>query len=134
MNADGSEERNISNSPSIDYAPDWQPVPSDLPPDTPPLVGENGKIAFTTARDENFEVYAANEDGTGLARLTSNNASDTFPRWSPDGTRVAFLSDRGGNGEIYLMNTDGFDQKRLTNNTAADYAYKCSPDVNRLPI
>ena len=40
--------------------------------------GANGKIAFTTDRDGNNEIYVVNSDGTGLARLTNNSASDTL--------------------------------------------------------
>jgi Tol biopolymer transport system component len=62
-----------------------------------------------------------NADGSNQTRLTYNNASDSFPTWSPDGTRIAFGSDRDGNDEIYIMNADGSNQIRLTYNSAADY-------------
>jgi tricorn protease-like protein len=88
----------------------------------------NGKIAFTTTRDGNSEVYVMNADGSFQTRLTFNAALDADPAWSPDGTRLAFVSTRDGNEEIYVMNADGSSQTRLTNNTALDRTPVWSPD------
>src|SRR2546423_1183351 len=88
----------------------------------------NGKIAFSTARDGNSEIYSMNADGSVQTRLTNNAAFDGDPAWSPDGTRIAFTSTRDGNEEIYVMNADGSNLKRLTNNTALDRTPAWSPD------
>ena len=80
--------------------------------------GANGKIAFETNRDGNFEIYSMNPDGSGQTNLTNNPADDTIPAWSPDGTKIAFTSFRDGNPEIYSMNADGSGQTRLTNSPA----------------
>ena len=85
--------------------------------------GEDGtKIAFTSDRDGNNEIYVMNaQDGSNQTRLTDNPASDEFPSWSPDGVKIAFTSDRDGNTEIYVMNAqDGSNQTRLTDNAASD--------------
>src|SRR5215216_6682223 len=85
--------------------------------------GEDGtKIAFTSDRDVNREIYVMNaQDGSNQTRLTMNPAFDFDPSWSPDGTKVAFTSDRDGNTEIYVMNAqDGSNQTRLTDNGASD--------------
>src|SRR3989454_64636 len=89
------------------------------------LVGQavsNGKIAFVSDRDGNNEIYTMNVDGTGVARLTVNVASDVSPTWSPDGSKIAFVSNRDGNNEIYTMNADGTGVTRLTTNTKIDRA------------
>ena len=52
------------------------PIPS-------PSAAPAGKIAFTSDRDGNDEVYVMNADGSGLARLTSEKAVDKDPVWSP---------------------------------------------------
>jgi uncharacterized repeat protein (TIGR01451 family) len=94
--------------------------------------GTNGKIAFETNRNDNFEIYTVNPDGTGLTRLTNNAATDIDPIWSPNGQRIAFVSDRNGNFEIYVMNADGSNQTRLTNNAAVDKDPFWSPDGTRI--
>jgi hypothetical protein len=43
--------------------------------------GQNGKIAFETTRDGNYEIYSMNANGTGLDRLTNNPAFDSSPDW-----------------------------------------------------
>ena len=66
------------------------------------------------------------------ARLTDNDARDSFPAWSPDGRRIAFDSDRDGNSEIYVMNADGSGVTRLTDNDAIDSFPTWSPDGRRI--
>ena len=64
------------------------------------------------------------EDGSRQLRLTTNEADDLTPVWSPDGKQIAFVSYLYGAGEIFVMESDGNTQRRLTNNDAEDY----SPD------
>jgi Tol biopolymer transport system component len=79
-----------------------------------------GRIAFTSNRDGNNEIYVMNADGSGVTRLTDNPAIDQDPAWSPDGTRLTFVSTRDGNYEIYVMNADGSGVTRLTTHAARD--------------
>jgi len=75
----------------------------------------NGKIAFYSYRDGNYDIYVMNADGSNQTRLTSDPAIDKNPTsWSPDGSMIAFCSERDGNSEIYTMNADGSNQTRLT--------------------
>ena len=68
-----------------------------------------------------------NVDGTGLTRLTYNNADDVQPYWSPDGNKIAFQSYRDGQAEVYVMNADGSGQTRLTTNNDYDGEPAWSP-------
>ena len=61
-----------------------------------------------------------NADGSAQTRLTTNNAIDGEPAWSPDGTRLVFSSTRTGNGDIYRMNADGTGLLRLTTSSGID--------------
>ena len=56
--------------------------------------GRNGKIAFTSNRDGNYEIYTMEANGSNQTRLT-NSPYDASPKWSPDGTKIAFLRSDG---------------------------------------
>jgi uncharacterized repeat protein (TIGR01451 family) len=94
--------------------------------------GDNGKIAFASNRDGNWEIYVMDPDGSAQTDLTSNPADDSQPAWSADGQKLAFASDRDGNSEIYVMNADGSGQTDLTNNAADDSYPAWSPDGKRI--
>ena len=87
------------------------------------------KIAFISTRDGNQEIYVMDVDGTGLVRLTKHPAIDSYPAWSPDGTKIAFTSNRrnGSTYEIYIMDADGKAPLRLTKNNQPVPAYDESP-------
>ena len=90
------------------------------------------KIAFTSTRDGNFEIYVMNSDGTNQTRLTNNSTADFEPSFSPDGSKIAFTSFRDGNSEIYVMNADGTNQTNLSNNSAFDGQPSFSPDGSQI--
>lgn len=75
------------------------------------------RIAFTSARDGNKEIYLMNADGSEQTRLAAHPANDESPRWLADG-RILFTSARNGKGDIYVMNGDGGNVTRLTTKTA----------------
>jgi Tol biopolymer transport system component len=75
----------------------------------------NGKLAFVRAGD----IWVANADGSNPVKLTTHQAGDRSPRWSPDGTEIAFSSNRDGDFEIFVMNADGSDERQVTFNTGA---------------
>jgi len=93
-------------------------------------ISASGQIAFISDRDGNLDIYLMNADGSGVMQLTNDPSNDTYPDWSPDGTRIAFTSFRDGNWEIYVMNADGSHATRLTDNGAQWPAW--SPDGTRI--
>ena len=118
MNADGSNQRRLTSNDARDRDPAWSP--------------DGRRIAFSSERDGNSEIYVMNADGSGLTRITNNSDYDGVPAWSPDGRRIAFASRRDGNSEIYAMNADGSNQTRLTNRSASDWYPSWSPDGRRI--
>jgi len=80
--------------------------------DTAPA-GSGTRVAFMSARDGNWEVYAVNMDGSGLQRLTNSGSNDGLPTWSPDGRSIAFVSDRSGAWAIWVMDASGSNQRKL---------------------
>ncbi len=62
------------------------------------------KIAFESFRDNNWDIYTMNSDGTGLRRITFSSASDTQPSLSPDGNKIVYISDMDNSrGDIYSI-------------------------------
>ena len=49
-----------------------------------------------------------------LRQLTSGQASDVSPRWSPDGNAIVFVSDRDGTRDLYAIHAKGGSLERLT--------------------
>ena len=72
------------------------------------------KIAFTSMRDGNYEIYVMDSNGGNQVRLTDDPAVDWYPTWSPDGDRIAFVSDRDSIFRIYVMDSDGRKLMQLT--------------------
>jgi len=94
MNVDGTNQTNISNNSETDYKPMWSP-------------DDGTKIAFSSYRDGNSEVYVMNSDGSNPIRLTNNDAFDRLGSWGPKGSKdkvIIFESDRDGLfHEIYYI-------------------------------
>jgi Tol biopolymer transport system component len=100
-----------------------------LPTMTPGVVAAGeGKIAFNSNRDGNYEIYVMNADGSDLTRVTDHPAADMSPAWSPNGQQIAFESERDSNWEVYIMNADGSNLRRLTDHPAIDWCPSWSSD------
>ncbi len=73
------------------------------------------KLAFTSDRDGNREIYVMNSNGKQQVRLTDNAGTDCFPTFSPDGRKIAFVSENSsGSFAIKIMNADGTNQREIT--------------------
>jgi TolB protein len=98
--------------------------------------GENdiGRIAYTSDRTGNHEIFSARVDGFGEQNLTNDPAVDQSPAWSADGSKIAFVSDRDGRMDLWVMNWDGSDQHRVTTGPAnsSDFEPAWSPDGGKL--
>ena len=91
------------------------------------------KIAFSSNRDGNYEIYTMNPDGTGQSRLTYDPGNDTRPAWHPNGTHIAFVRQVNGVSRIYQMNADGSGQVPITNNTNwNNFDPSWSPDGSKI--
>jgi TolB protein len=98
----------------------------------------NGKIAFSSFADGDWDIYTMNPDGSELVNLTDafGDAPDTDPNWSPDGSKIAFASGRAGSdtNNVFVMNADGSDQVQLTFEEAFESSVSpsWSPDGTQL--
>jgi hypothetical protein len=79
-------------------------------------------ILFESDRDGDLDIYRVNPDGSGLAKLTMNDApiDDEDPSWSWDNREIVFRSDRSGESEIWVMSADGSTAPEQITNSAED--------------
>jgi Tol biopolymer transport system component len=91
------------------------------------------RIAFSSNRGRNYDIYTISTSGRQLHRITSNIAQDAFPSWSPDGRRIAFASNRGGDWEIYTVDANGVGKPvEITHHLGVDSLPMWSPDGSRI--
>jgi Tol biopolymer transport system component len=84
MNADGSNQRQVTTLPGASFAPYITP--------------EGRRIIFASnyqnPRSRNFDLYLVNLDGSGLEPVTTSPEFDAFPMFSPDGRQLVWASNR----------------------------------------
>ena len=74
------------------------------------------KIAFSSWRGRNLDIYLMNPDGSEEVQLTHHRRRDAGPKWSPTGEQILFDSDQDGapgDWDLYLMNADGSNVRRV---------------------
>ncbi len=74
------------------------------------------RIAFSSSRDGNAEIYTCDPDGGNVKRVTFNSAVDAAPSWSATGRQIAFTSDRAGTGmpQIYICDAEGANVRKVS--------------------
>ena len=86
MDADGSNQHQITNLGGANFAPYYTP--------------DGKRIIFSSnyrnPRSRNFDLYLVNLDGTGLEQVTTHPEFDGFPMFSPDGKRLLWAANRSG--------------------------------------
>jgi dipeptidyl aminopeptidase/acylaminoacyl peptidase len=60
------------------------------------------------------DLWLVGADGSGLRRLTTDPASDSEPRWAPDGQSLYFLSTRAGSSQVWRLPIAGGEAERVT--------------------
>jgi Tol biopolymer transport system component len=118
MNADGSSQTNLSNSPSSnEWGPAWSP--------------DGKQIAFNSNHAGGLpQLYIMNADGSNWKQLGEQEAE--YPSWSPDGSRIVFMSSAGSSYDIYIINSDGSNLIRLTDTPGEDGWPAWSPDGQKI--
>jgi TolB protein len=85
-NADGSEEKPLTQPGSMNYNPAWS--------------ARGDWIAFTSDRAGSADLFRMHSDGTGQERLTDDPGFDDQAAFSPDAKRIAFVSTLRRAGQI----------------------------------
>jgi TolB protein len=89
MNADGSDQRQITHLGGANFGPSWTPDGERI------IFSSNHKNPHSA----NFDLYLVAPDGTGLTQLTNDEGFDGFPMFSPDGKKLIWGSGRYAKGE-----------------------------------
>ena len=94
MDADGTNQRNLSNNPEFDSFPDWSP--------------DGEQIVFVSSRRRiGTNLFVMSADGGNVEQITRLKWV-TAPRWSPDGKRIAFETDDFEiERQVYVVDADG---------------------------
>ena len=96
MNADGSNQRQVTNLGGANFAPIFTPDDRQL------IFSSNHK----NPRSRNFDLFLVNLDGSGLEQVTTHPEFDGFPMFSPDGKQLVWASNRNapavGGTDVFL--------------------------------
>ncbi len=123
MNANGSDQHQLTNNPAEDSYPAWSP--------------DGNTIAFFSNRDGHHgreeAIYLMNTDGSNVRRISWLESMDGVASFSPDGTKLTWVDmicARGGCGpsHVYVGNLDGSGVRRVTQGDRSDWNPVFSPD------
>ena len=84
----------LTDNDTIDTNPDWSP--------------DRSRIAFTSNRDGDLDIWLMRADGTGVVPLTRNDVPDSEVDWSPDGSHLTYDSfDDAGVLQVFTVDSEG---------------------------
>jgi Tol biopolymer transport system component len=115
MNADGSQQKRLTNTKQNEQCADWSP--------------DGSQIVYS--RTDDFQIYTMAADGSRQKKISSGNNITSNPSYSPDGKRIAYASlQRSGNtvkqANIRLVNANGSNGKDLI--PKSDFLFVSDPE------
>jgi len=94
-------------------------------------VGEQaaGMIVWSSSRIGNHDLFTMKTDGSDVKAITSGDAVDWFPRFSPDGAQILFnrskqgwVSERDANAsdkwDVYTIAPDGTNERKVVDSAS----------------
>ena len=124
LNLDGGAEERLTSEASDSIHPNWS--------------SDSKRVIFCTDDDMHppkknaSEIYAVDVATRKITTLISGG-TNTYPSWSPDGTKIVFRRMIGDmNSEVFVVNSDGTAEKNLSNHMAFDGWPAWSPDGTKI--
>lgn len=116
------------------------------------MSGDGRKIAFTSSRDGDLDIYSMNADGSEVRQLTHDLGYDGGPFFSLDGRWIVYRAHHPTapadvtryqsllasdlvsplEMDLYVMRDDGSDQRQVTHMAGASFAPEFFPDNRRI--
>ena len=94
MNADGSNQHQITQLGGANFGPSWTPDGKRL------IFSSN----YKQPRSGNFDLYLINLDGSGLEQVTISAGFNGFPQFSPDGKQLVWVVESECGGRPHEIN------------------------------
>jgi len=106
-----------------------------------PQVSPDGRRVAFVLRSTDLEadrgrtdLWSIGVDGSGLRRLTTHEAGDSNPRWSPDGRHLYFLSSRSGSSQVWRLPVDGGEARQVTDLPLDAGNLVLAPDGSKIAV
>jgi TolB protein len=131
--ADGSNAHRLTTAPGSGYAfenTQWSP--------------DGKRLLFLAGQDGAHDVRVINSDGTGERNISNSPEDESWPTWSPDGSKVAFVRMKaagygasstavsGASGAIVVVAPDGSHPITLSGPAVDRDPPIWSPDATKL--
>jgi dipeptidyl aminopeptidase/acylaminoacyl peptidase len=110
----------------VEYASDVQ-----IAPDGGTVAYVRNAMSIMRDRREG-RLWLVNTDGTGHRKLSSEDRSESSPRWSPDGSRIAFVASSEEGSEIFVHWVATGQTARLTQLKRAPRGLSWSPEGTQI--
>ena len=122
MNADGSNQQRLTNSPEAESNGKWSP--------------DNQKILYSKSINSmTNQIWTMNADGSNQTIISDAAGYNSPYGWSPNGQKILFTKGSSINGSdtrIWTMNADGSNKVQLTNTSMIDHIPSWSPDGGKI--
>ncbi len=78
------------------------------------------------------DIWVMPKEGGRASQVTHSPGEESYPRFSPDGSRIAYTASYNGNADIYVMPTKGGIPNRITYQSHYDRMIEWHPDGEHL--
>ncbi len=106
-----------------------------------PAVSPGGNLVVYAVRHTDIEadkgrydLWLSSVEGDAPRRLTTHEANDTSPAWSPDGRYILFLSSRGGSSQVWRLPVDGGEAQPVTDLPLDVSTFRIAPTGDQLVV